>query len=146
MADEKGLVVRAAPVKEVDTRPRTHGMLTHRYEALRNAIDRQLAADVKDQALVRFAFLDDEDLARATIHGRPLTARQKRIARAFEMSKKDAPVALQYGHERLVNAQRAQQEQKSISINVERAVIRVPDTKHDDVQDAVIIEGDLATR
>lgn len=92
--------------------------------------------------LSQHAFKDNDELAVATRRGRPLTNREKRIARAWEMSKKDAPVALMAAHERLINAQRAQQETKSLSINVERAIIRVPDTREDDIRDAVILEGE----
>lgn len=131
---------------EAPARPRVQGILVHRMERLRNALEAKLLLDMKEHALSRFVFMDDGELDAVRVAGRPLTKRERRVIRAFEMSKKEAPVALQYAHERLVNAQRAQQEQKSLSINVERAIIRVPDTKADDVLDAVILEGDVAPR
>lgn len=146
MANEsKSLVIRAA---EPEKRPaRVNGVLVHRMERLRDALEAKLLLDMKEHALSRFTFMTDAELDTVRVSGgRPLTNRERRVIRAFEMSKKEAPVALQYAHERLVNAQRAQQEQKSLHINVERAVIRVPDTKQDDVQDAVIIEGADAPR
>lgn len=139
--DSKSLVIRTSD-KRLDSRPREGGMLLSRAERMRSLIDAQLMQDIKAHQLARFAFLDNDELERATINGRPLTKREKKIARAMEMSKKEAPVALQFAHDRLINAQRAQQEQKSLSINVERAIIRVPDTKDDDILDAVIIDAD----
>lgn len=137
---ETGLVIRAAPERKLDTRPRVNGMLVHRMERLRGLMEQKLLLDMKEHNLSRFTFMDDGELDAVRIAGRPLTKRERRVIRAFEMSKKEAPVALQYAHDRLINAQRAQQEQKSLSINVERAVIRVPDTKQDAREDAVIID------
>lgn len=134
-------MVRAAPEKKL--RPRVNGVLVHRMERLRGLIESQLMEDARTVALSRHAFKDDLELATSTVNGRYLTPRQKRIARAWEMSKKEAPIALQVAHDRLVNAQRAQQETKSLSINVERAVIRVPDTKQDAIEDAVIIDAEV---
>lgn len=132
----------AAPVKPVDTRPRVNGVLVHRMDRLRGLMEQKLLQDFKEHALSRFCFMDDQELAAVRIYGRRLTQREKRVIRAFEMSKKEAPIALQFAHDRLINAQRAQQETKTLSINVERAVIRVPDTKADSMDDAIVIDGE----
>lgn len=148
MPDEKpevGLVIRAAKTRELDMRPRVNGVLVHRMERLRSLMEAQLMRDAAELGLARYCFLEDDELkaVRVTTRGRPLTARERQVVRKLEMCKKEAPIALQFAHDRLVNAQRAQQEQKSLSINVERAVIRVPDTKQDAIEDAVIIEGEV---
>lgn len=143
--DEKRLtIVRAAPERKVDTRPRVNGVLVHRMERLRTAMEAQLMRDMGVQTLSRYCFMDDAELdaVRVGPYQRPLTKQQKAIVRRFEMSKKEAPVSLQFGHDRLINAQRAQQETKSLSINVERAVIRVPDTRTDAIEDAIIIDAE----
>lgn len=145
---EQGLVLHSAPERKVDTRPRVNGVLLHRMEHLRGKMEEQLLRDQREMSLSRFTFLDDQELASVRVAGKPLTQRQKRVARAMEMSKKEAPIALQFAHDRLINAQRAQQESKSLSINVERAVIRVPDTRQDALEDAIVIdvEAGNATR
>lgn len=117
-------------------------MLVRRKEYLREAMERQLVRDVGDLAMSRYSFMEDLELAAVWHKGKRLTRRQQRLAREFEKPKKEAAIAISVAHERVLNAMRSQAEQKSISINVERAVIRLPDTKQDSIDDAVIIEGE----
>lgn len=99
--------------------------------------------DVGNLELSRYAFLDDIELATVVHNGRRLTRREQRIARSWEVSKKEVPMALLAAHERVVNTMRSQTETKAISINVERAVIRVPDTKPERDEDAIIIDAEV---
>lgn len=137
MADEpKALVVRKA-----DLRPRDeHGMLKHRSDRIKNLLAAQVARDMEVQALAKYAFLDPEQLETVGYKGRRLTSREKRIARAWEMNKREVPAALLISSERVLQEMRSHTEKQSLSINVERAVIRVPDTRHDDAEDAVVID------
>ncbi len=121
-------------------RPRVDGILAHRHEKFRFEVERLLLSAAHDEALKRYAFLSDEELDAATYKGRPLTAQEKRIARAWETSKKEAPMAIHASHELVVNAMRAQQVQPGVTVNVERAVIRIPDTKPDSEEDPIVID------
>jgi hypothetical protein len=121
-------------------------MLLHRWEFIKEEIQRQLRKDVGDMAMSQYSFMDDLELATVWHKGKRLTKRQQRLAREWEKSKREAPILLIAAHERVLNVLRAQQEQKSVTVNVERAVIRVPETRNEDIEDAVIIEGDLASR
>lgn len=147
-APKPALVVRAAqpaPEKAPDTRPRVGGVLAHRLERFREAVENQLLRDVKDVAMKDYAFLSDEELDKATFRGKPLTARQKRVARAWESSKKNAAMALHASHERVINALRAQVATPGVSINVETAVIRVPPTRPDHEEDPIVIDVEASS-
>lgn len=140
MADEKSTALVKAP----DTRPRTHGVLNSRLEyfreRLRMRMEQQLRRDMGDLAMSQFAFMDDAELAAVYYGKRRLTRRQQRIAKEFEKPKKDAAILISAAQERVINALRAQAEAKGVSINVERAVIRVPDTRPEVQDDDVVID------
>lgn len=121
-------------------RPRINGILAHRHERFRAMVEKELIKAAKDVALKDYSFLTDEELEKATYNGKPLTARQKRVAREWEKSKKEAAMALHASHDLVVNAMRAQQVQPGVTVNVERAVIRVPDTKPDADEDPIVID------
>jgi hypothetical protein len=135
--DESAIALRKAAKM---ARPRVGGILAHRMDKFRALAEAELINAAKDVAMKRFAFLTDEELATSTYRGAPLTDRQKRVAREWEKSKKEAAMALHSSDNMVVNALRAQQAQPGISINVERAVIRVPDTKPDDAEDPIYID------
>lgn len=103
-------------------------------------VEVELIKAAKDEAMKSYAFLTDEELDEATYLGKPLTKRQRRVAREWERSKKEAALALHASHELVVNAMRAQQVQPGVTVNVERAFIRVPDTKPDDEEDPIVID------
>lgn len=121
-------------------RPRIGGILVHRLERFRAEAEKRLLKAVRAVSLRDYAFMTDDELDNATLNGKPLTQRQKRIAREWERSKKDAAIALHADHEMVINALRAQQAQPGVTVNVERAVIRVPDTKPDADEDAIVID------
>lgn len=121
-------------------RPRIGGILAHRHERFRVMVEKELIKAAKDVSLKSYAFLTDEELDQATYNGKPLTSRQKRVAREWEKSKKEAAMALHASHDLVVNAMRAQQVQPGVTVNVERAIIRVPDTKPDDAEDPIVID------
>lgn len=120
-----------------------NGVLVKRFEHFRGRMEKQLMHDVHNLELSRYAFLDDLELATVVHNGRHLTRREQRIARGWETSKKEVPMVLLAAHERVVNMMRSQAETKAISINVERAVIRMPDTKPEQDEDAIIIDAEV---
>lgn len=133
---------------KADLRPRENGVLKHRLDRVRDLVaakvTRQLMHDVDDLAMARYAFMDDVELASVFHRGKRLSRRQQRIAREMEKPKKEAAVLLSLAAERVVNVMRAQNEQKSLSINVERFVVRVPDTKIAPTEDAIIIDAEVS--
>lgn len=136
-APSPALVVRQS--KSVD-RPRIGGILPHRLERFREAVEKQLLQDAGDVAMARHSFKDDLELSTARHAGKYLSARQKKIAREWEKPKKEVPMALLAANERVINAMRAQQAQPAVTLNVERAVIRMPDTKPEREEDAIVID------
>ncbi len=121
-------------------RPRIDGVLAHRHDRFRKLVEIQLIKDAKDVAMRQYAFLTDDELEVATYNGKPLTKRQKRLAREWEKNKRDAALALSASNDIVVNAMRAQQVQPGVTVNVERAIIRVPDTKPDADEDPIVID------
>lgn len=114
-------------------RPRVNGVLAHRMEKFREKVERILLNDVADLAMSKHAFKQQHELTN-------LTTRQQRVAKEWEKPKKEIPMALLAANERVINAMRAQQAAPGVSINVERAVIRMPDTKPEREEDAIVID------
>ncbi len=128
MSSETKALTRPEKDREVVRQTRT-GYIRERLERI--AID-----DLRKVNLARHALSTDEELDKAK-----LSAKERRIVRAWELPRKEVPFALSAAATRIEALLRREEGQKSVTVNVERAYIGIPSKAPDeDFGEGVIID------
>jgi hypothetical protein len=104
-----------------------------RQDEIKALMTRQVHIDLRLVGLARHALKDEEELDQAG-----LTAREKRVVRAWELPRREIPFALQSAHERVTALVRREGQDPKVTLNVERAVIKLPDSGDDEDAPVVI--------
>ncbi len=92
---------------------------------IQRVIERRIRRDLRILDLANYAFRDEGDLDK-------LTPRDKRIARAWELPKRQVPFALESAAKRVESKVRAES-QKRTDIHVENMTIQLPEKQQDEL-------------
>lgn len=123
---------------ELDKLQRKQLRRQERQEAIKYMMADVLFHDLKDAGLKKYMFRTDAELKAAF-----LTPSQIAKVRAWETPRSQVAYGLQAAHERVNAMMRRESDKPRLTVNVEKAVIRLPD-QEDDEDAGIVIDIETA--